>query len=156
VDDRDVGGAAAECRERRIRLGFRDAHVHAGMRGSKRGDDGRQQGRERARERHDLDASATQPPNVADGRVQRGRPRQQPLHVGQQFGAGGRGAKRPAPAINQRQADVALERRELLRDGGLRVAQGIGGGRHRAVADDRDERAGAVQIEGHSALLIIS
>ena len=101
VDDRDVGGAAAERGQRRLGLGFRDANCHAGMRGAKRGEDRRQHGRERARERHDLDASAAQAAHVADGRVQLRRPRQQPLHFGQQFGAGGRRTQWPAPAIDR-------------------------------------------------------
>ena len=46
---------------------------------------------------------------------------------------GVREAHAAAAAIHERGARVLLERRDLLRDGGLRIGERVGGGRERTV-----------------------
>ena len=55
-------------------------------------------------------------------------------------------------ALDERGAGLALERRDLLRDGGLRERQRLGGGRERAVLGDLAEDPHAADVEHQRSL----
>ena len=61
--------------------------------------------------------------------------------LGQADGAG------PAGSVEQRRADQPLERRHLLADAGLGVAELPGGGAERSGRDDRPERKEVAQLD---------
>ena len=65
------------------------------------------------------------------------------------------GDRRPdaAPvALDQRRPDLLLERRDRLRDGGLRVGESVGGGREGAALDDLAEGPEAARIQHQHSL----
>jgi hypothetical protein len=62
-------------------------------------------------------------------------------------GLGERDRPRPARTLDQPQADDALEGRDLLRDGGLGVAEALGRPAERAFVGDRLERHQVPEIE---------
>ena len=62
-----------------------------------------------------------------------------PAGIGQQPFAGGRGHDRPRGPVDQGGADLFLQPRELLADGGLGHAQAVGGGGEALRVDDADE-----------------
>ena len=50
-------------------------------------------------------------------------------------------------ALDERAAGLALERGDLLRDGGLREGEGLGGGRERAADGDLPEHPHAANVK---------
>ena len=68
------------------------------------------------------------------------------LGVVAQPGAGGGDADGARPAVDERQAQLPLQRRDMVRDDGLRVAELETGGRERAVLCDGVERSKTTQI----------
>ena len=77
------------------------------------------------------------------GRVQA---RDDPLGVLEQHLAGRREPHAARQPLDQRHPGLGLERGDLLRDGGLRVGERVGGGGERAAARDLDEDPQTVQI----------
>ena len=57
-----------------------------------------------------------------------------------------RGAQGTLRAVDERRPRLALERRELLRDRRLRVAEDVGGGRDRAEVEHQRERPQPLDI----------
>ena len=76
------------------------------------------------------------------------------VRVTQQDGAGlgERDGTWPARPLDQAQPDDPLERRDLLRDGRLRVAELLGGAPERALVRDRLERDEVSQVEPEPAI----
>ena len=77
------------------------------------------------------------------------------LRVGDELGAGGREPARAAAALEQLDAGLALERGELLGDGGRRVAERVGGGRDRAAGGELAQDAEAADVEHSEAQLTL-
>ena len=67
-------------------------------------------------------------------------------------GLGQRDRPRAAGALDEPQPDDALERRDLLRDGRLRVAEPLGRPAERALVGDRLERDEVAQVESEPAI----
>ncbi len=74
------------------------------------------------------------------------QPRDDPLRVFEQHLAGRREAHAAGQPLDQRDPRLGLERRDLLRDGRLRVGQRVGGRREGAAARDLDQDSQTVQL----------
>jgi hypothetical protein len=67
-------------------------------------------------------------------------------------GLGQRDRARAAWALDETEPDDALESRDLLRDGGLRVAETLGGAPERALVGDRLQRDEMAEVEAVPAI----
>ena len=111
--------------------------------GDRRGHEGRPGG---------VEAAESQPARVAAGQhgeltLHRRRLPEQLLGAGEEDVAGGCRADRAARALDQDDAEVALEGRHLLGDAGLRVVELSGGAREGALLDDFRERPQTAKID---------
>jgi hypothetical protein len=99
----------------------------------------RHQRRAGGRKRGHPQLPAAQPGDRLHVGLGRGEPTEDPLGVRQQRAAGGRKAHAARQALDQRDPRLGLERGDLLRDGGLRVGQLLGGSGDRALLGDLDK-----------------
>ena len=140
----DVATAQRRERPRRTRLADRDRGV--GQPPPQVGDGQRHEPRQRRGVAREPDAPLLERDEVGDldlGELQPGERGagvldEQPAGVGQLRAA--------ARARDQRRADLRLERRQVLGDGGLGEGQRVGGGGQRAVVCDRAQRAQAPKV----------
>ena len=84
-----------------------------------------------------------------DVRARGVEPRDDRLGVAQKelAGLGQRDGARAAGPLDERLADDLLERRDLLADGRLRVAEPLGGAAERSLARNRAERGEVAQLD---------
>ena len=155
VHHRHVGGAAAEPLDRLASLELEHLDDEPRVRAAQVTDRRRHEGRQGAGEGGEPQAAraAAQILHRGLGAAQRG---EHPLHLRAQDLAGAGGAQRALRPVDQRQPQLPLERRQLLRHRGLRVAQHARGGRDRPEVQHQRERAQPLDIsEGHEATLLL-
>lgn len=150
--DGDVELVAREAEERLGRLGVGDEDRHAGRSLAQPHGGGDDEPADRGGERADAHLA-----HLAGGvRVEVGAQhlhlREERVGVAEQHAGGGREADAAAVGLDQRLADLALERGELLGDGGGGEVQRVGGGGDRAAVGELAQGAQAAQVD-HQAQL---
>ena len=155
VHHREVGLAAAQPLDRLARLELQHLDHELRVRAAQVAHGGRHERRQRAGEGGEPQPrrAAAQVLHGGVGAAERG---EHALDVRAQRRARGRRAQRPLRAVDERRADLALERRELLRHRRLRVAEHARRRRDRAEVEHQRERAQALRVaERHEATLLV-
>ena len=156
MDHGHVGLAELQRRQRVLGLELGEQDLGAGMAGGEGGHRPRYERRRRGREGGQAHAAAHVA--VAGGELGLGR-----LELGQHtLGApdeqprGGSQGHAPSLALEQRHADLALEGRQVLGDGGGRVAERLGRGGDGAALGELAEHVQAADVEHRKAELTLT
>ena len=116
------------------------------------GDGERHDRRRRRLEGGEAQAPAAQARDVLELGLGLGEAAQDRLRVAHERLAGLREPHAARAALDEHRAGLALERRDLLRHGGLGEGERVGGGRERAAQGDLPEHAHAADVEHQSNL----
>ena len=145
--EREVDLAAAQQRRGVLGLGHDQRQLDAGVLGAEGGDRQRHQRRGGGLERGQPQAAAAQAGDRLQLGLGLGEPGEDRVGVAHERLAGLGQPDAARVALDERAAGLALERGDLLRDGGLREREGLGGGAERAADRDLAEHAHAADVK---------
>ncbi len=128
-------------------LALGERQLDLGVLGTKERDGKRHQRRARGRERRHAQLATAQAGDRLHVRLRCGYPPEDPLGVSEQGFAGRRQADAARQALDERDAGLSLECRDLLRDGGLGVGELLGGSGDRALPGNLDENLETAELK---------
>jgi hypothetical protein len=149
VDECEIDFARPQHREAAVGLGLGHVECDRRVAAAEFGDHGRQEGRERAAEGGRAQTARTEAAQRVELRLGGGDLLQDRLGVFDQDAAGVGQLDGPDGAIEERELHLVLERGDLLRDRGLRVAEFVGGARERAMRGDLRQRPQPPYVAQH-------
>ena len=150
--ERELELAALELRERVGGLGERERQLDRGVALLEGGDRERHQRRADRLEGGHAQAPAAQAGDRLELRLRLGEAAEDRVGVADERAARVGEPDAAHAALDERRAGLALERGDLLRDGGLRERERVGGGGERAVLGDLPEDPHAAHVEHQRSL----